>query len=177
MKGLIFILSVFSITFLSAQNNTFPNSYIGNWQGKLEIYGVNSINMKVDMSLDIQPTKNDSLYAWTITYFINDTLTDIRNYELIVIDHNLGLYAIDENNGIRMESYFLHHTFTTYFSVMENNLIFSYTLENENLIIDVFFSPKNAISQTGGNTINGEDIPIVKTFEVSGRQRAILTKK
>ena len=133
--------------------------------------------MKVEMNLNIKPTKNDSVYTWEVIYVLNDSTTDIRQYELVVINDSTGQYLIDEKNGIKIESYFLHHTFTSFFSVMDNFLVFSYTLVNDELIIDVFFAPQTPVSETGGIKVRNEEIPKVTTFKVSGRQRGVLKKK
>ena len=168
----VFLLSLTS--FSQAQN--FPESFVGQWKGDLEIYGVDKVNMKVEMNLNIKPTKIDSIYTWELIYVLNDSTTDVRQYELIIIDNSTGQYVIDEQNGIKIESYFLHHTFTSFFSVMDNFLVFSYTLVEDELIIDVFFSPQTPVSKTSGVKVNDEEIPIVTTYKVSGRQRGVLKK-
>ena len=63
------ILAFISIKTISQE--TFPTSWEGNYKGELQIYGVDSIAMRVTMKLDIQK-KTDSIYQWKITYDLKD---------------------------------------------------------------------------------------------------------
>jgi len=55
---------------------TFPKSWEGNYKGELQIYGVDSVRMKLTMKLDIVK-KGDSIYQWKIAYEFNGKEDDI----------------------------------------------------------------------------------------------------
>lgn len=79
MKSLLILFLGLSLTSL-AQNNSFPNTFVGKWTGNLEVMVVDSTMMDISMSLNIQPTENDSIYKWEMTYVLNDTAKDVRAY-------------------------------------------------------------------------------------------------
>ena len=170
MKHILILCLSLSLNGFS-QNNSFPNSFVGEWNGNLEIMGVDSVSMDIEMSLSIQPTENDSIYKWEMTYVLYDSIQDVRPYELILIDKSKGLYAIDEKNSIVMDAYYKNNTLTSFFSVMESFILFSYTLEGDSITVDVFSAPTESITLTGG-----EEIPEVNSFKITGRQSAVLVK-
>ncbi len=176
MKFLVFVILFFSSNFCSFAQNSFPESWAGNYKGELLIYGVDSVKMKVNMELNISSTKKDSIFNWTIIYD-HKGKKDVRAYELIVVNRDKGLYRIDENNSIIIEAYLRNNrVLTSFFKVSESFIIATYTNENENLIFEII-SAKSDPESISGNTKQGEEeIQEVTTFPVNGRQRAILEK-
>ena len=51
------------------------------------------------MELIIKPTEDPKKYSYTLAYIISKK-RDERNYTLIVVDPEKGLFDLDENNGI-----------------------------------------------------------------------------
>lgn len=176
MKHVLILFISLSINSFS-QNNSFPNTFVGEWSGNLEIMGVDSTSMNVQMSLSIEVTENDSIYKWETTYVLSDSIQDTRSYELVLVDKSTGHYVIDEKNSIVMDAYYKNNTLTSFFSVMESFILFSYTLEGNSMVVDVFSAPTKSVGITGGNEIDGEEIPEVNSFKIIGRQRAVLAKE
>jgi len=173
MKTLLILFLNFSITGF-AQKNSFPNSFVGHWKGDIEILGIDSTLRTIPMALNIKKTNDNLIYKWEIVYHLNDSTKDVRTYSLIVVDSLKGEYVIDEKNGIVMESYYKNNTFTSFFTVMENFILFSYILTENTIIIDVFSAPTKAVNFSGGTTVNGEEIPKVESFLINGRQHGVL---
>lgn len=156
------------------KNGNFPTDWVGNYHGDLIIYGVDSINMKLPMDLNIKQ-KNDSLYAWEIIYNFKGK-KDIRKYELLVKDEKRGHYIIDEKNSIKINAFYRKNIFTSFFKVMNSYIVATYTKENNSIIFEIISATDSEKTITG-NTIQGLDtIPKVTTFFVNGRQKAILSK-
>ena len=123
MKLRFIVLAVFFCAFgkLSGQES-FPNSWLGNYKGTLEIYGIDSVKMKANMELKIAATANDSIYDWHISYEFNEK-KDLRNYSLRLVDKKKGHYCIDEKNSIVLDSFLYNgDKLSSVFSV-ENNMI------------------------------------------------------
>jgi len=176
MKLKITILLLMSCATFYAQNS-FPESWLGNYKGDLHIYGVDSIKMNIKMGLDIVKTSKDSIFDWTITYKMKDK-KDVRAYSLIVIDSQKGIYQIDEKNSIVIDGY-LHNdnVFTSFFKVMTNYIIATYTKnEDGTLTFEIISSKSIPVSTTGNTKFKNEDIPEVNTYPVNGRQKAVLKK-
>ncbi|REE79810.1 hypothetical protein BX611_2706 [Lutibacter oceani] len=174
LKVLFSCLYLIIISFNGFSQELFPASWEGNYKGELQIYGVDSIAMRVTMQLDIAK-KTDSLYQWKITYNLKGK-EDIRNYELKVVDVKNGHYIIDEKNSIAIDSYFKTGIFTSFFKVMDSFIVSTYT-KKENLIIFEIISADGKNSTSTGNTsYEGETIPEVNSYLVNGRQKAILKK-
>ena len=153
----------------------FPKDWVGNYKGELQIYTVDSIAKRIDMSLKIQQ-KTDSLYDWEITYNMNDRKIDVRKYELNIIDKKTGHYLIDEKNTIKIDAFYKNKTLTSFFKVKRSFIIATYSKENENIIFEIIAASSNKPFITGNSTFEGEDIPEVKTFYINGRQKAVLKK-
>lgn len=168
----VFLFSLFPG--LSAQES-FPDSWSGSYKGELQIYGVDSVKMKVEMQLDIAPAARDSVYNWKITYIINGK-EDLRAYELHTVDVQKGHYRVDELNSIVLDGYLRAHIFTSFFEVSGAYIIASYTKEGDSIVFEIISGLSEPVN-TSGNTKQGEEtIPEVHAYLVNGRQKAILQK-
>jgi len=177
MKGISKYLTIVFI-FLNLNifsQETFPKSWEGNYQGELEIYGVDSVAMKLKMKLDIEQ-KSDSIYQWKITYDFRGK-EDVRDYELVIIDQKRGAYKIDEKNSIVIDSYFKTDIFTSFFEVMNSYIISTYTKVNETIEFEIISGDGKKPAISGKTKVDNEEIPEVKSYLVNGRQKAILKKK
>jgi len=154
----------------------FPKSWVGNYEGNLEIYAVDSIGMQLKMQLNIHPTENDSIYKWTITYDFKGK-SDVRSYELKIIDAQKGYYQIDEKNTIVIDSYYRYGILTSYFEVNKNVIIASYKKENNAIVFEIIAANSVPISKTGGVIFKEEEISEVFSYTVNGRQQCILKKQ
>jgi hypothetical protein len=173
LRTLLFVFLVFS-SFISFSQNDFPDSWVGNYKGELEIYGKNDVRMLVNMQLEIQP-KTDSLFTWYMIYEMNGN-PDKRMYELKILDKDKGHYLIDEKNTILIDGYYHLNRFTSMFEVMGSYIVTTYTMENEALVFEIIAGSMKAPRVTGNQEHEGNDIPEVKTYSVNGRQKAVLYK-
>ncbi len=173
VKTLLFF--ILSIATINAQD-TFPESWIGNYKGDLLIYSVDSIKMNVQMELKIAKTEKDSIFDWTIIYDLKEK-KDTRTYSLVIVDREKGLYQIDERNSIIIDAY-LHNqnVFTSFFKVEKSFIIATYTKEKDTLIFEIISGKSEPVSSTGKTKFKEEDIPEVNTYPINGRQKAILVK-
>lgn len=175
MRTLILVIVVSFISLVVYSQEQFPNSWVGDYEGNLEIYAVDSIGMQVKMKLGIHPIEKDSVYRWTITYDFRGK-EDVRSYELKVVDAEKGHYQIDEKNSIVIDSYYRYDIFTSYFEVNNSIVISSHRKEGDSIEFEIIASNNEAVSSTGNTKVNEEDIPEVISYPVTGRQRCILTK-
>lgn len=172
-KILFYVFSLFVSITAFAQND-FPESWVGNYEGELEIYGKNDVRMLVNMKLEIQP-KTDSLFTWHLIYEM-DGKADKRMYELKVLDRDNGHYLIDEKNTILIDGFYHLDRFTSLFEVLGAYILTSYTQEENNLIFEIVAGSMMNPRITGNQEHEGNKIPEVKTYSVSGRQKAVLKK-
>ena len=173
LRNLLYVFLAF-LPFVCFSQNDFPDSWVGNYEGSLEIYGKNEVKMLVTMQLEIQP-KADSLYTWHLIYIMNGN-ADKRMYELKILDKDKGHYLIDEKNTILIDGYYHLNRFTSMFEVMGSYIVTTYTMENEALVFEIIAGSMKAPRVTGSQEHEGNDIPEVKTYSVNGRQKAVLYK-
>jgi len=174
MKKLIILLFLaFSIGGFS--QGCFPYGWFGTYEGQVEIFGVDSVARRVLMNLDIGPTENDSTFYWTITYG-EGAKKDIRKYQMISMDNSVGHYVMDEKNGIKIESYLKNKVMTSFFAVSGSFIIVTYEKVDDGIAFSVISAKTEPVSKTGGEKFSDEEIPIVTTYPVTGRQRALLKK-
>jgi hypothetical protein len=167
---LVFILS------LSTQaQETFPKSWEGSYEGKLEIYKVNGIAMAPTMKFEIAQ-KTDSIYTWKMTYILNGK-EDVRDYELILKDTEKGIYTIDEKNTILIDSYYRNGILTSFFEVMDSFIITStQKLNSGELMFEIIAAQSKNSNKSGNKKYQGQQIPEVTSYLVNGRQKALLKK-
>lgn len=163
------------LSFKSIAQESFPASWVGNYKGELEIYGVDSIAMRVVMKLDIKK-KSDSIFQWKITYNIK-AKEDVRDYVLKLVDAKKGHYIIDENNTIKIDSYFKTNIFTSFFEVQGSFIVSTYIKKENSIIFEIISADGKRITSTGNKNFNGETIPKVNSYFVNGRQKAVLLKQ
>lgn len=120
------------------------------------------------MTLTLLP-QGDSV-QWTIQY---DTM-DTRPYTLKTIDKEKGIYLVDEYNTIKLESYLFGNKLISQYIVMGNQITIMEEKQGNSIIFEVIMSKNEPVSTTGGQKVDGEDIPEVKTYPVTVYQKALL---
>ncbi|MFK7934657.1 MAG: hypothetical protein AB8G22_14190 [Saprospiraceae bacterium] len=176
MRIILFLL-LFSEC-LSAQTDSlnFPASWSGKWQGTLEIFSEKGKQQELPMQLHILPMDTSDRYTWTIIYG-EDEKTGTRPYELVTIDAEKGLYAIDEKNSIQMEAFLLGGKLFQRFEVMGSLLLTTNELHADGTLSWEIISGKlEPVSVTGDQKVAGEDIPPVQAFPIGVLQRAVMKK-
>lgn len=174
MRTVLFSILLVISNYLWAQSH-FPTSWQGSYKGELHIYTIDSVAMKVQMNLEITPTKNDSIFSWKMMYEFNGN-KDERPYELQIIDAQKGKYVVNELNSILIDGTYRNGIFTTFFEVEKSFIIAEYT-KIENGIEFNLISAQNNPKSSGNTDFKGEKIPEVLSFPVNGRQKAILYKE
>ena len=131
--------------------------------------------MHVNMKLNIHK-KTDSIFPWKIAYAMDGNV-DVRDYELHVKNFESGHFTVDELNSIKIDGYYRTGNFSSIFEVSNSIIVITYSKVEEGLLFEIVAgSSKNPLI-TGNQKHNNQDIPEVKSFAVSGRQRAVLIKQ
>ena len=157
--------------------DNFPQSWFGTWSGMLDIYNAKGLQQSVPMTCEMSATDSLGRYKWHIIYG-NDREKGLRAYFLRTIDASKGKYQCDEMNTIQMESYLLGNKLFCSYVVEGNAIISTYEKISDNKIIfEIIFGKNNPVSETGGQIVKGDTIPIVKTYPIVISQRAVLIKK
>jgi hypothetical protein len=178
---LIFILATFlsPASHLFAQEALregppFPFTWIGKWEGDLNIYGPAGLLQSVPMSLTILPLENGS-YTWNIQY--GPDSSGLRPYLLEPVAPEQGRYRVNENNGILLNEQLLGDKLYSLFSVEGSLLLSTVEKVGENLVYEIIASGDEPGSTTGGGVHEGEPIPAVGVYNVMVRQVAILKRR
>ncbi|MEM6802441.1 MAG: hypothetical protein AAF696_13615 [Bacteroidota bacterium] len=170
---LFFLLCCLSTySFGQEEKLSFPEAYLGEWEGKLEIYGPQGVLQRLDMELHIKELEGEGRWTWTIIY--KGDIVDERKYELQLKDSAKAHYVIDEKNSIFLDAYFLGNTLMSRFSVNRSLLMINYTFEDEKIIFDVFSGSLDNTTKTGEEITEVEEI---RAYTMASRQQAILQKK
>lgn len=181
MKSVIFlIVAILALgsTPLAAQNEkTFPENWVGNWTGELEIYNARGLAQKLFMGLNIQPADSTGVFTYEITYGEGDT-KQVRPYQLLTVDAATGHYRVDEGNSILLDAYYRGKVLVEIFSVM-GSLIITTTeqVEEDVLLWQIVVGNLEMTSVTGGGEADGEEIPEVTSYPSPALQRARLVRQ
>ncbi len=179
MNRFLIILGIITCCFtnLLAQDTfAFPHTWKGIWKGDLEIHTAKGLAQTVPMELHILPTDSINRFTWSIIYG-EDKEAGKRPYELVILDAEKGIYAIDEKNSIQLEAYFIKDKFFSRFEVMGTLLLTSEQLVGEELIFEIIAGKIEPVSITGDEIVAGDTIPRVKAFPINVMQRAVLKRE
>jgi len=171
---LIIVVLAFPIL-LHAQTDTFPASWAGTWQGKLDIYTPQGKAQTIPMELHILPIDTSDRHTWTIIYGAGDQAQK-RPYELVTIDAAAGHYQIDEKNNILIDAYHFGDKLIQHFSVMGTMLVATNEVRDNEMIFEIYSGKDEAVTTSGDTTFESEDIPEVQAFPVANYQRAVLRR-
>ncbi|HEY6505482.1 MAG TPA: hypothetical protein VIZ28_16020 [Chitinophagaceae bacterium] len=167
------LITVFSPHYSSCQSQAFPQSWFGNWKGELQWYkGAAKEPRKVNMELRIHPTDSAGKYSWQIIY--GNESKDNRPYLLIAKDTAKGHWAIDENNGIILDQFWVAGKFCGAFTVNSSTIVNNYWMESGRLVVEFYGLSGKPIATTGKGT---EESPLVDSYKVSTYQIAVLTRQ
>lgn len=156
---------------------TFPETWEGIWVGELEVYNAKGKAQTLPMELHILPIDSSENHTFYIIYG-EDKVAGKRPYELVTIDAEKGLYAVDEKNSIQMEAYLLGNTLVQRFEVMGTMLItINEKIDDNTIIWQIISGSLDPVSATGKEEVDGEEIPEVKAFPIKALQKAILKKQ
>ncbi len=181
MKRLITTLAFAGLFACSAfaQDTTstglFPQAWEGVWSGTLEIFSPKGKQQQLPMELRILP--QDSCHTWTIVYDGSP-----RAYLLKPLKPRLGLYQIDEQNGIAMEAVYIAGKLYSRFEVMGNMLLSTAEVTTDEsgqpvMAYEIISGSLEPLSVTGGGMVDGEEMPEVKGYPVVVRQIAQLRRQ
>lgn len=175
MKPVYFCLLTLFYSLTVLAQNSFFTTWQGNYEGELNIYAVDSVRIKLPMKLDIAPTDDPEVYTWKTTYTFKGQ-DDVRDYLIKPVEVLKGHYQIDEQNNILLDSYYRDETLTSIFEVNGSLIITSHKKIHDDIVFEIFAANTEAKTETGGGTLEDEEIPMVYNYPVNGRQYALLKK-
>jgi len=182
MKSIIQVISLvlclFCVHSVDCQIDSlsFPESWEGKYAGELEIFNAKGKAQTLPMELHILPIDTSENHTFYIIYG-EDKETGLRPYELLTVNAELGQYKVDEKNSIAMEGYLLGNGFYQSFEVMGTMLMTIVEKLNEDELSWTIIAGKSeAVSITGGEEVEGEEISPVSAFPVVSAQKAILRR-
>ncbi len=151
----------------------FPKSWEGKWGGTLEIFKGFRKGYETPMELHILPDADSTKYSWHIIYG-EDKVEGLRPYDLHIIDPSKGLYKVDENNSIAIETYYFADKFVSLFEVEGSLLLSSVEKRGNQLVWEIFAGNMEPVSVTGDTIMGTDTISPVQTFPINVMQRALL---
>jgi hypothetical protein len=167
-RSIFLFLGLFISGCIHAQQS--PQQFVGYWEGSLQWYQAGKTDPKViKMQLKVFPTDTAGHYTWQLFY--GEKSEDGRPYILKAKDSVVGLWVVDERNGIFLDQQFVGARFCGAFAVSPNHISICFWREGNTLLVEFLTTSQAAASTSGGTA---EDIPKVETYTVKGYQRAIL---
>ncbi|WP_046756335.1 hypothetical protein [Kordia jejudonensis] len=149
---------------------SFPKEYIGTYAGNLNIADASGVLQNVPMELSIKPTEDPKKFDYTLSYIVAKK-KDERKYTLIVVDHEKGIFDLDENNGVVLRANYMRQTLFSTFEV--NNRILNSSVEFKNdgrIFFTIIVTEKADPRKTGGEKLS------VTSYNVVVIQKAALRK-
>lgn len=169
---IIFLLSSLSISVFA---QSFPGSWQGTWEGTVHVWANDTIINSFPMSLSIAPT--DSFWTYIINYGHTPGKPDIRKYSIRKLNDSIGHYAIDEHNGIVLDTYKMGNCLMSSFGGLGSELYTRTCKKGDVLeyeITSVYSEPERV---SGDIIMNGDSIPKINSYRVYNLMKAQLHQK
>ena len=157
----IFLLGIVSLPSLYAQAS-FPEEYLGIWQGTLYIYSQGALRDSVQTRMTVAATSDSSAWTWKTEYFMPKTPV-VKDYVLRQNDEQPH-YVLDEGDGIVLNAYLLNDQLLSTYEVQGSLLTSRYRREGDQLIFEI--TSGKQMSTTQG----------VTNYSVASLQRAVLRR-
>lgn len=142
---------------------------VGNWQGSLEIFQPGGARpMEVLMKLNIAPLQGAEGFSYQIIYPGQPP----RNYKLLPVDAEKGHWQIDEQNGIKLDTFWNGYGFSSSFTVAGNILVTNERRIGEKLVWEFLSFDSKTMTSTGGT----DSSPAVTTQRLLVSQRAEMSR-
>jgi hypothetical protein len=152
----------------------FPEGWRGVWSGQLNIYNGAGALRSVDMELHILPLAGTpERHAWKIVY----GEADARDYRLLTVDAAKGHYRIDEQNSIVLDAFLLNGKLYCLFDVVGTLLLSTVEKKGDILEYEIISGPIAPLHASGGLSVEGQEIPPVRSYETRTRHVARLRLK
>ncbi len=151
---------------------SFPQSFVGNWKGKLQWMALGKPSQTFTMQLYIKPADTLGQYAWQIIYGENNK--DNRPYILKPIDTAKGHWVVDEKDGIILDSYVHGNCIHGAFTVMGNTIVDNYCVEGNKMNVEFFSIKLDDKKESGKGT---EETPTVFSYRIGSYQKGVLVKQ
>ncbi len=173
MRGVLFFLYLLSFSVSANAQQSFPQSWEGQWRGQLKWYKTGKAEpQEVNMELRIHRTDSIDTWVWQMIY--GDETKDNRPYFLSCKDSSKVHWQINENNGIIIDQYWVADKLTGAFTVQNSTIINSYRMEDDKLIVEFYSIGAKPIATTGLGT---KDSPSVDSYKVGSYQKAVLRRQ
>ncbi|MEM9722957.1 MAG: hypothetical protein AAGA10_27060 [Bacteroidota bacterium] len=165
-KVFLGLFVVVNLSFAQGENPVFPDSYLGSYQGTLNIYLLDGKIQEVPMEFHLTRTDAENRYAYTLVYD-----GQAREYTLVVLDKEKGLYELDENNGIILPTRFANNILFSFFQVDSTFLSSRLAFSGKNLNFEILST------QLGEKVETGKNLEMdIYGFPIKGLQQASLTR-
>jgi hypothetical protein len=153
----------------------FPDGWAGTWTGMLNIWKGSTIVQSVPMKTVIASTSHPDQYQWMTTF--GDKEATEKPYLLKIVDRSKGLYVIDEQNSIVIETYLFDNKLVSWYTVVGSFIQATFEKRGTDLVFEILAGSEIPVSITGNTKLGEEDIPEVKTMPFNVMQRAVLKRQ
>ena len=163
----LILLFITTLSFAQNDNNNFPNDFLGVYKGTLSIYNPSNEVQQIPMEFHLLETDSAHRFEFKLIYD-----GQARNYFLLEIDSEKGLYDIDEDNGIILKTRLQNNTLFSFFEVNGSMLSSRYAFSGDQIDFEILFTTLKAKEKTGEETGNE-----IFAYPISVVQKAILKKE
>ena len=165
MKASLVLVFLFFTQFADAQHD-FVTQCEGVWTGTMDIYSNGTlVSDGPKVTFTVAPILKDSSWTWRTDYDSQKYGIISKDYILKSKDSKNGHYILDEGDGIILDYQVSGSKMYSVFEVEDIVLAGTYELRNDQLIFEVYSSPKS------------KDSTEVMSHRVQNVQRVALSRK
>jgi hypothetical protein len=167
---------IFSLLLLVSSNALASGlqPWEGDWQGTCRLTPAYDGIASFKMRLQVGDT-NGGRAAWTVTYEgMGNRPRETRAYEVMAVDAAQGHYAIDEHNGLILDSYLLGSTLYSAFTIGQVLIPARYELTAAGrMTVEM---PSLAVVPVRTSCVEGNPQLCARSFRLNSVQRCELQK-
>lgn len=166
MKYLLLALAItLGFHLASFAQATFPEKYLGVWEGNMRMMSQGKIKDSVEVIFTIAKTDEDEAWMWR-TEYLSEKFPMLKDYVLRVEDKENKVYMIDEGEGLVLYDYMFGNKLYSVFETGGFLLTSSYEFRLDEIVFEV----------SSGKLI-GDGKQEVNNYTVRNLQRVVLRRK
>lgn len=151
------LLCLFFAHIAHSQNNNFPESWEGLWNGTMFIYSKGVLKDSVETKLTIAKTQDAKIWTWK-TEYLSPKMPMVKDYTFRLKDASKNLYVTDEGNGLELSDYLFGNKLYSVFETEGYLLTATYEMLGENLIFEVTSGKKDITTAQNINVFSVDNI-------------------
>jgi len=130
------IIAAFSSDYCFAQNPSLK-SWIGNYEGTMQVYGRGKLQMELPVDLVIAEIPKGNRLIWKMIYYEPFGIL-VKDYQMVMPIDQSNKHVLDEMDGTTLECYLYGNSISSCFTVEGLTICSTYIKSDDSIYVELF---------------------------------------